>query len=253
MRPDRYSKKTDNRLATALPRFLSRLFLLALLPFALLLQSCNKESPLSNTEITDPSILTAQFTISKNKKQSTGSSDYTFQASILDKKDRYVEILNGNVFLNGIKMNPQRAPYENVTRYFLYTDKIKFKLDSLYTFTVVLSDGASYSSSIRTPATDMISTVANSAGDSISFTWVGNAADSIEVYYGTQGIYDEPGTVGWYYIQRKDPQGQNKLTFKFDPGRIWVGAYNITTFRRNSVHPAFRRGWMKASIELGSD
>jgi hypothetical protein len=249
MRPERNPKTLKTRLAVALPRFL----LLALLPLSFLLQSCNKESPLSNTEITDPSILTAQFTIGKSKKQSTGSSNYTFQASILDKKDRYVEILNGHVFLNGIEMNAQRAPYENVTRYFLYTDKIKFKLDSLYTFTVVLSDGSSYSSSIRTPATDMISTTANSAGDSISFTWVGNAADSIEVYYGTQGLYDEPGTVGLYYIQRKDPQGQNKATFKFDQGRIWVGAYNITTFRRNSVHPAFRRGWMKASIELGSD
>ena len=226
--------------------------LAALLPILLLL-GCEQESPLSNTEISDPSLLTVRLTVKKIKTQSTGSSNYVFQAELLDRKARYIELLNGHVYLNGIKMFSQQVPYENVTRYRLYTDAIKFRLDSLYTFTIVLSDGASYSSSVRTPATDMFTTTAMLRNDSIVFSWAGNAEDSIEVFYETLTPDAEPGTVAWWFSERIDPKGRNTVAIKPESGREFTGTYSISTFRSNTVDPSFRGGYAKSMIELKND
>jgi hypothetical protein len=217
---------------------------------ALFLQSCDHESPLSSGKVVDPSLLRVRFAVEKTKTESEGSSEYLFQAVLLDSKERFVELSNGGgVYLNGIKMFAQKFPPENMPRYRLYTDDIKFRLDSLYTFTVVLSDGQAYPSYVRTPVADLFTSSAFVRNDSAVFNWTVNNTDSIRVSY---ALRYADGTSGSSFVKTAGPTGKNEAAF---PGAKGYGAvsfgYTLSVFRQGIVNPGFRAGsWARSTIAL---
>ncbi len=109
------------------------------------------QSPLSNTDITDPSTLQPQIQVIKST-DSTGSM-YNYRADIYDRQSRYVELKDGGVSVNGEQLILVRSLLGS---YYLTDDHIvKYQFNTKYNFIVTLSDGSQYTASVTTPSTEL--------------------------------------------------------------------------------------------------
>jgi len=128
---------------------MNRTYSLAALCMALAQWSC--QSPLSNTDITDPSTLEPQIQVIKYT-DSTGSL-YNYRADIYDQQARYIELKGGGVSVNGEQLILVRSLLGS---YYLTDDHIiKYQLNTKYNFIITLSDGSQYASSVTTPSTEL--------------------------------------------------------------------------------------------------
>jgi len=124
-------------------------FLLILL--SLIGLSCS--SPLSDTNVTDPSLLQPQLAVSKTMDNGARVIEYT--ADIYDKNHNLVTLQNGSVKINGYSMN-ERANILGGEEYYLTGEsEVKFILDTTYTFTLTLSDGTQYNGTVKSQSADL--------------------------------------------------------------------------------------------------
>ncbi len=142
----------------------------------LLLVSC--DSPLSDIEINDPSLINCVFTIERTIEN--GSESEYATAILTDKNLGLVQLKNGSV-----KVNNQNLGYYGFTK--TYHSDIQVELNTQYTFTVVLANGEEYSSSVITPANDFGNVgLPNEVtiNSDVPITWTDfNSSNNIKIMY----------------------------------------------------------------------
>ena len=128
---------------------MNKTYCLVVLFVALAQWSC--KSPLSNTDITDPSTLQPKIQVIKNT-DSTGSI-YNYRADIYDQQSRYVELKDAAISVNGEQLILVRSLLGS---YYLTDDHIvKYQLNTKYTFIITLSDKSQYTASVTTPSIEL--------------------------------------------------------------------------------------------------
>ncbi len=122
------------------------------LMFLILINSCN--SPLSNSEVTDPNLIRPIIKIEKNYDWLGDRRDY-IRVQLKDKDNLDIELSGGSVFFNGKKLR-----FSN----FLFGDAVyelkSFKCDlihadSICEVVIKLADGKEYYNEILTPEIDI--------------------------------------------------------------------------------------------------
>jgi hypothetical protein len=214
------------------------------------LQSClMEESPLSEVEISDPALISPRFTLRTTKNLPGGDSIFSVQAELFDGNGERIELLYGYVTINGL---PLRAfnDYSSTT-YHLVSSSIRILPDSLYTFTVKLSDGQTYSSSLRTPKTNLLTATVSQASDILTLAWTGNSTENVTFTYYTEKT--NPGDEDFPTAHEKTfaPSGGNTGSVELPKGRVFTGEYRASVTMQGSVHPAFRAGgWIRNVSEI---
>lgn len=119
--------------------------ILALSTFASILFFSNCESPLSDIEITDPSVLQTHFVVERALLDN-GTVLNAIQATILDKNLASVEIKNGHVNVNGQAMTVTEIL--NISTYHIPAATVD--LNKRYDFEIVLPNGESHAGNVTT-------------------------------------------------------------------------------------------------------
>jgi hypothetical protein len=208
-------------------------------------------SPLSQVEISDPSLITPRFTVQKSKETYSGQVYYTYRAELLDAEGMRIELLYGYVTLNGIRMSVG----DGNSRYTLDSKKLAYRADEFYTFIVKLSNGQTYSSSVRTPKHELQSATATAMAtgaektDSVTFGWSGNTTDSVQIEYYVWE-HGSPGAEGEGAIPLLKNFGPNADSEDGLKIYAFTGKFHATVFTQGTVHPAFHAG---GSIRAGSE
>jgi hypothetical protein len=108
---------------------------------------CVQESPLSDIDLDDPSVIKPDIEINKNIY--TSSVGYTTTAWLFDKNGNTIELQSGDVRMNDIKMKVSRGvngePY-----YQLGWEVLSYLTNTNYTCKITLSDSQSYTARITT-------------------------------------------------------------------------------------------------------
>ncbi len=132
-------------------KIISLLFFL----FLILITGCTQDSPLSDTELTDPGLIKPDIQISRSF-YSTGTTSFSHTAWIFDKNNNSVNIQNGKVLIDNIELKLKKAvindaPYYSVDPSYL----LPFEFNKTYTCDIVLSDGKVYSSTVKSRSVDI--------------------------------------------------------------------------------------------------
>ncbi len=137
------------------------------------------ESPLSDTQVTDPGILQPVVQVTRDI-QSNGTLSYSYRCDVYDKNTYFVELKDGGVKLNGeslLLVHDLLGPY-----YLTDNLHVPYSLATKYTFTITLADQSSYEAVVTTPKLDFIEFVAPEVQSSklpMHVSW--GAADSNSV------------------------------------------------------------------------
>jgi len=137
--------------------------------FAITLFFSNCDSPLSDTEITDPGVLQPHFVVERALLDN-GTVLGALQATILDKNLASVQLKNGLVKVNGQQMSITEIL--NISTYHIPSATVNLNTD--YNFEVVLANGQRYTGMVKTqPKTFTSVTVpSNSSVDSdLTISW----------------------------------------------------------------------------------
>ncbi len=116
--------------------------------FGLILLRCiNEPSPLSDIPVSDPSVVTVYANLIH--VTSSSSLQDSMRVELKDKNDNFFSLLIGGCFINDIEMHlleDDHTPY-----YYLTNKEINVFPCSTYTFTIMLADSATYSSTLIAP------------------------------------------------------------------------------------------------------
>jgi len=114
---------------------------------------CTQDSPLSDVDLEDPSLIKPDIQI--NKSISSGTITFTTITWLYDKNFNSIELKSGDVKMNNIKMTLKHGlnnePYYVIEPF----DLLPFQLNSAYECKITLSDGKIYSSSVVTRVKDL--------------------------------------------------------------------------------------------------
>jgi len=121
------------------------------IPLSLIGLSCS--SPLSDTNVTDPSLLEPQLVVSKSIE--SGARVVAYTADIYDKNYNLVTLQNGSVKINGFSMNERANLFGGEEYYLSGESEVKFALNTAYNFTMTLSDGSQYHGTVKSQSTDL--------------------------------------------------------------------------------------------------
>jgi hypothetical protein len=124
-------------------KYIRNVATLAALTVTLFFTNC--ESPLSDIEITDPSVLQPHFVVERSLLEN-GTVLNALQTTILDKNLASVQLKNGHVKVNGQNMTVTEIL--NISTYHIPSASVD--LNSDYNFEVVLANGESYTGSVTT-------------------------------------------------------------------------------------------------------
>lgn len=121
--------------------------------FALALVSVfSCDSPLSDVEVTDPSLLMVNFAAEKSIA-ADGTVLGALTATVFDKNLASVELKKGTVKVNGKQMSITEIV--NIKTY--YVPQASVSLDTNYGFEMTLADGTVYNGLVKTPAKGLTS------------------------------------------------------------------------------------------------
>jgi hypothetical protein len=122
------------------------LFILTLTAMVSPSRTCR--SPLSDVDITDPSLIRPKIVVRKLVNY-LGSLSQKFEASFFDSNGNAVELKNGDVAANGVSMSLTTSLLTAAPGYVLNTASLlQVALDSTYTFVTTLADGQQINSVI---------------------------------------------------------------------------------------------------------
>lgn len=125
---------------------------LAFIIFWIVGLSCS--SPLSDTNVTDPSLLEPQLIAAKSI-DSMGFRSVQYIGDVYDKNFNLVTLQNGNVKINGYQMNLRSNLLGGQEYYLSGESEVKFDTGTTYTFTLTLSDGTPYHGSVKSQSKDL--------------------------------------------------------------------------------------------------
>ena len=114
---------------------------------------CIEDSPLSEISLTDPSIIEPHIFLSRSIDLNNIFT-HEIEVWIFDKNNNTVEILDGGISVNGLDL---LVKYASITNAPYYSDngEIDILLDSLYSVSIMLSDGEKYYASVRIQDNDL--------------------------------------------------------------------------------------------------
>lgn len=124
---------------------MKKIVFLAAIVISALLSSC--ESPLSEQSISDPSIIHPMLQVYKGTDDK-GTTYYNYRCDIFDKYLRSVELKDGDVMVNGMKLMVIKNALG--TYYLLDDTNLKYALNTKYYFTITLSDQSQYAATVTT-------------------------------------------------------------------------------------------------------
>lgn len=122
----------------------------------LLISSCTKDSSLSDVEINDPSLIQLDISLYRTRDNS-GLLKSSIEVFLWDKNFNSIQLKKGKVSVNGQAMQSKILNFTGAPYYTIDTSILKVELNKLYTFTIELSDGKSYQSTITTQEVDLYS------------------------------------------------------------------------------------------------
>ncbi len=190
------------------------------------------QSPLSNTDITDPSMIQPQIQVLMETDSS--GTKYYYRADIYDRQLRYVELMNGTVQVNGEQLILVR---DVLGSYYLTDDHlIKYQLNTQYNFTVTLSDKSQYTASVKTPLAALSNFVVPSEQvktQSLSLSWV-NPDTSATMYLMLAISFKTDTSIG--LESRKVPISNTSLgTFDLQPSEF-TSSQGVSTALDITLH-----------------
>ena len=172
------------------------------------------QSPLSNTDITDPSSLQPQIQVIKDT-DSTGSI-YNYRADLYDQHSRYVELKDGGINVNGEQLILVRGVLGS---YYLTDDHIvKYQLNTKYNFIITLSDHSQYTASVTTPSAELSNFGVPTEQDStqsMKVSWVN--PDTSATMYLTLVIYFKTDTSAGFQSSKVVIPNPHLGTFDLPP------------------------------------
>ncbi len=121
--------------------------------FIVALSSCLEDSPLSDVEIYDPSLIQADIQLYRMRDNGDRISS-RINVFLLDKNTDVIELKGGNVYVNNHKMRVATLLLTGGPYYTIDSTVVSVEPDSRYVFTIELSDGKQYEAVIETQAVD---------------------------------------------------------------------------------------------------
>lgn len=110
--------------------------------------------PASVEEINNPGSVRPQITLTKTVNNSTGQSNAIIKAVLRNQDDEIVEIDDGNIFVNNLRMDPPENYFFGESRNY-YQKVIPLYTDSLYIFEIRFSNGSEAYAWIETPEVEL--------------------------------------------------------------------------------------------------
>ncbi len=227
------------------------------LPFAFIFLgiiglSCS--SPLSDTNVTDPSLLEPVLVVTKSI-DSGGARTVEYTADIYDKNLNLVTLQNGSVKIDNFAMNERADIFGGEEYYISGESEVKFALSTTYSFTLTLSDGSQYNGTVKSQSEDLTefnTPTSQSHTQNMPLTWTDtdpNATMSIQMLYkfstdtstgsGTKTIAISNPSSGSYTI------GSSDLTTS--QGKIYEVDLTLISEIRGTIDSHFRSGSYVAS------
>ncbi len=208
--------------------------------------SCS--SPLSDTNVTDPSLLQPQLTVSKTLNNGARSVEYT--AVIFDKNSNLVTLKDGGVKINGIVMDTAKTLFGGQDYQLLGESGVKFALSTSYTFTITLSDGSNYYGTVKSQSTDLYefdAPATQSRKQNMTVTWKDtdpNAQMYIQMIYDFRT--DSSGGSGEQTFTIPNPSSKsysiNSSYFNTTQGTIYEVDLTLISEVRGTIDSHFRSG-----------
>ncbi len=146
---------------------------------------CGCESPLSDTEITNPGLLAPVITVERTQSKD-GSIEHDYTCYLYDKSIQLVQLKSGSVSVNGIPMPHKKGLLGSY--YSTTSASLPYALSTKYTFTITLADQKGYTASVTTQDALLNNFTAPSEvarTNAMQISWSGNdpkAELSIEIY-----------------------------------------------------------------------
>ncbi len=125
---------------------------IALFMGGLLFVSCN--SPLSDTNVTDSSLIQPVFVVAKSV-DNNGARSVDYSVDIYDKNANLVTLQNGGVKLNGYQMNIKPDLIGGEFYDLSGESELRFTAGTTYTFSVTLADGSQYNGTVQSQSVDL--------------------------------------------------------------------------------------------------
>jgi len=223
-----------------------KLRVLAVLSLGIIALSCS--SPLSDTNVTDPSLLAPDMQVVKS--MSGGARTVTYEVNIYDKNSNLVTLQNGNVKVNTYQMNVKSNIFGGEYYYLGGESEVKFQLSTKYTFAVYLSDGSEYDGSVTSQSKDLTSFTVPATQDhtqnmSVSWTDTDPAAKMyISMVYTLRT--DTSTTTGVKTISIPNPSSGSfvidKSQFAIQGGTLTSADFTLVSEIDGTVDSRFRGG-----------
>lgn len=209
--------------------------------------SCS--SPLSDVNVTDPSLLEPQLVVMKSIG-TTGNRSVVYTADIYDKNYNLVTLQNGSVKINGFNMNERANLFGGEEYYLQGESEVKFAPDGTYKFTLTLSDGSKYYGTVTSQSKDLTEFIvpsSQSRTQPIDVSWKDtdpSAAMSIQLVY--KYSTDSSSGTGTRTVSISDPSSG---TFSISPSLFTAGQgttnevdLTLVSEITGTIDPGFRAG-----------
>lgn len=108
---------------------------------------CSCESPLSDTEITNPGLLAPVISVERTQSKD-GTIEHEYTCYLYDKSLQLVQLKNGSVSVNGAPMPHKKGLLGSY--YSTTASSVPYALSTKYTFTITLADQKGYTASVTT-------------------------------------------------------------------------------------------------------
>ena len=130
-----------------------QIILLIIIPFCL---SCSKDSPLSVTGVTDPSLLKPVIQLYSHRNSGSVYKTERVEVFLYDRNNNTVRLKNGGVYINDQKMKVKDLLFSSGTYYSGIEVIPKIETNKSYSFKIELDDGSLYYAEITTQANDLV-------------------------------------------------------------------------------------------------
>jgi hypothetical protein len=230
-----------------------RLLLPAIAFVPLLFMSCAQNSPLSDVNLDDPSVISLQITLERSLDLG-GSATQKIEAIVKDKNSDYVALKNGGITVNGTAMaiayTALNAPY------YTANGLMYFAVNTNYTFVVTLANGKQYNAVVKTQAQDIYSFVAPASAPragALNVTWASPDTTGLVSISVTKTVVDSNRTT--YAYDNIGVSHPSAGSYTFPAGYFSAKTTTVDLILNSAVHgtvdPSFRAGSViTASISI---
>lgn len=126
--------------------------ILFLISISIIYFGCSQESSLSDVSLTDPSLITFECDFYMKKGEDNYQLIFVY---LKDKNNNSIELKEGGVYINGIKMSLKKEIITNVPYYSGIEAIGQITFGTSYNVTVQLADGKTYQSTITVQGSDL--------------------------------------------------------------------------------------------------